>query len=369
MFLQPIETMLCHLIIGVCLALSFVFMIVPVPHQQGLKKYRIALRFLTLSYLSLGVYFSILLFLRSYVRVDFFSFLVIAISFIQAILFTAVHVVLLNPAQLKFRFLVKLHIPLFFFVIAFIFSVHFFGNPQVENFSGYAQLWLHPTVLLRQLFFVAYILQLGYLTWFFFREEAIYKKKIDGFYADNFEIRIGWLRYSFISALAVGIFVIFSSIFQGIIFILIEEVMILSFYVWFAIRFIQYPKMYPSIHAAIVDPIKSQPMSGGLVWEYSKKSVIDHQLHLKQGVTIDDICQHLKVSRNTLSAAINTSEGENFNSWINQLRIEEAKVIMKKHPEYSLSKVAEMVGFSEISNFSRQFKLITNYSPSVWRQI
>jgi len=90
--------------------------------------------------------------------------------------------------------------------------------------------------------------------------------------------------------------------------------------------------------------------------------------YLKAGVTIEEMAQHLKIGRTTLSSFINCEEEMNFNLWINSLRVEEAKALLVEYPTYNLTQIAEMIGYSESSNFSRQFKLITNESPSVWRQ-
>ncbi len=78
--------------------------------------------------------------------------------------------------------------------------------------------------------------------------------------------------------------------------------------------------------------------------------------------------QYLKIGRTTLSTFINNEEGMNFNMWINTLRIEESKKILIEFPDYNLAQIAEMVGYSESSNFSRQFKQVAKVSPSVWRQ-
>jgi AraC-like DNA-binding protein len=58
----------------------------------------------------------------------------------------------------------------------------------------------------------------------------------------------------------------------------------------------------------------------------------------------------------------------NFHTWISNQRIEEAKKHMLANPGISITQISEMVGISEPSNFSRQFKHITGLSPSIWKQ-
>jgi YesN/AraC family two-component response regulator len=76
----------------------------------------------------------------------------------------------------------------------------------------------------------------------------------------------------------------------------------------------------------------------------------------------------LGIGRTMLSQHINTNEAMNFNAWINHLRIEEAKQLMRQHPDYTFLQISELVGYSEQANFSRQFKIHAGKSPSVWRQ-
>ena len=50
-----------------------------------------------------------------------------------------------------------------------------------------------------------------------------------------------------------------------------------------------------------------------------------------------------------------------------QLRIEEAKRLLLENPEMSINIIAELSGFSDRSNFHRQFTKIVGCSPKQWR--
>ena len=91
-------------------------------------------------------------------------------------------------------------------------------------------------------------------------------------------------------------------------------------------------------------------------------------LQIESGVTIEDLANKLNIGRTTLSNLINREEGVNFNTWINRLRIEEAKQLLIDNPDYTIAKISEMVGYTEQANFSRQFKQITGESPLLWRK-
>lgn len=86
------------------------------------------------------------------------------------------------------------------------------------------------------------------------------------------------------------------------------------------------------------------------------------------GITIKILSKELGINRTYLSNFINEMYGTNFNGWINELRVKEAKKKMCESPELSLSEVADFVGFADSAHFSKQFKQNEGVSPSVWRR-
>ena len=80
------------------------------------------------------------------------------------------------------------------------------------------------------------------------------------------------------------------------------------------------------------------------------------------------LSKELGINRTYLSNFINEVYGTNFNGWINELRVKEAKSKMCESPELSLSEIADFVGFADSAHFSKQFKQNEGVSPSVWRK-
>ena len=60
--------------------------------------------------------------------------------------------------------------------------------------------------------------------------------------------------------------------------------------------------------------------------------------------------------------------GVDFKTWRTQLRIEEAKRILLEDKDISINAAGEMAGFSDRSNFHRQFVKIVGCSPKQWRE-
>lgn len=59
---------------------------------------------------------------------------------------------------------------------------------------------------------------------------------------------------------------------------------------------------------------------------------------------------------------------EDQRTWRVRLRIEEAVSLLKKDPDMPLGTIAEAVGFSDASNFARQFRKWTGVAPHQWRE-
>jgi len=225
----------------------------------------------------------------------------------------------------------------------------------------------HPAVITRECMFVGYLFQYYYSARNINKERLAYKQRLDNYYADNLRVRVSWFNYSFYPILCIGALSILDLVLQNdTIKLLFNIILFLSYFI-FGLRYVYYPHIFEIIRPVLISP-KKEVKSQKLNWQELRQIVIDDKLYLQQGVNIEDITRILKIGRSSLSSFVNNEEGMNFNMWINTLRIEEAKRIMIEKEDIPLMLVAEMVGFSEYANFSRQFKLITGFSPSIWKQ-
>jgi|GEM_PF-1627954 len=77
------------------------------------------------------------------------------------------------------------------------------------------------------------------------------------------------------------------------------------------------------------------------------------------------IAQELNVSTRTLSRRLR-AEGSNLNTLIEDIRLEQAKWLLT-NSDMSISVIAEKMGFSSISTFSRAFSRLLGFPPSALR--
>jgi AraC-like DNA-binding protein len=203
---------------------------------------------------------------------------------------------------------------------------------------------------------------------------------MDNYFSDMEAGRLRWVAFSFFAALAVGITALFSSLFMSTITALLFAVMFDIFYLYFAIRFINYAYQFQVIECAM-DAVAPEdedtaPESRETVLSSSAQNAIetglktwtDGKLFLQPGLTIDDVSRHIGTNSKYLSLYINQNRNQTFRGWINALRIEEAKHLLTANPDRTVSEIASHTGFTSQSHFSQQFRAITGASPLNWRK-
>jgi len=97
--------------------------------------------------------------------------------------------------------------------------------------------------------------------------------------------------------------------------------------------------------------------------ELAVNNWIDHRNYLQTGLNLPNAAEAIGVPRYLLSAWLK-QKGERYNDWLTALRIDEAKQVMRAHPEWSNETIAQHCGFSDRTYFQRKFKQITGLTPN-----
>jgi AraC-like DNA-binding protein len=181
--------------------------------------------------------------------------------------------------------------------------------------------------------------------------------------------------FSFFAALAIGVGALLTTVFMSTVTALAFTLVFDVFYTFFAIRFINYPELFYAIEQALpencetedVKNITSDPANFAAL-EQRVRQWVDEKRFTETGITINALVPHLRTNRHYLSRYINTCQGMTFREWINGLKIEEAKSLMRREPELTVNEVALRVGFTDKSNFIRTFTGIEGLSPKAWQR-
>lgn len=97
-------------------------------------------------------------------------------------------------------------------------------------------------------------------------------------------------------------------------------------------------------------------------WMKTEKPYLNPEFRLM------DLRQVLPLNRTYLSQLINTEYGCNFYQFVTNYRIEEAKQLMKAHPDMLMQDIAEQCGFSSPTVFARIFSREVGMTPTEWNK-
>ncbi|WP_299437196.1 helix-turn-helix domain-containing protein [uncultured Aquimarina sp.] len=93
--------------------------------------------------------------------------------------------------------------------------------------------------------------------------------------------------------------------------------------------------------------------------------LVKNKLYLNPEMNLKTFSRKINLPERTISKAINKIEKKNFTSYINAYRIEEFKnrLTNKEYKKYSISAIADEVGFNSRASFYKNFKDIVGLSP------
>lgn len=94
------------------------------------------------------------------------------------------------------------------------------------------------------------------------------------------------------------------------------------------------------------------------------------QLYHDNELRLETVADRLNISRHHLSQVLNEQLGMNFFEYINSLRVNEARELLRQVPRQQLNiiEVAYQVGFNNKVSFNKAFKQATGLTPSEFRR-
>ncbi|MDR1783169.1 MAG: AraC family transcriptional regulator [Dysgonamonadaceae bacterium] len=200
--------------------------------------------------------------------------------------------------------------------------------------------------------------------------------EMENYFSGYEEGRLRWISYSFYSALGIGLIALIFSLLPFALFGLLCSLSCLIFYVFFAIRFVNYAFIFNILEDVVSEEPETES-ADSLPISLEKKSVAAFKRGINQwvadkqycqaGVTIKDLADYLGTNTKYLSLYINNYEGKTFRNWIGALRVEEARSLMQNDLSCKLDTIAEHVGYSNKSAFLLQFSKQMNMTPSEWK--
>jgi AraC-like DNA-binding protein len=103
-----------------------------------------------------------------------------------------------------------------------------------------------------------------------------------------------------------------------------------------------------------------------------EKNLIEFFFHekpwLQSNLNIWEVSKRIGTNRSYVSQVINENIGCNFNHFVNEYRINEAKLLLTRSPEIHLLEISELSGFGSLNSFMRIFKMMENCTPTEYKK-
>lgn len=219
-------------------------------------------------------------------------------------------------------------------------------------------------------------------------------QKIEQYYDEEENNKMKWIRFCYVMMMLTEMFVL--------VYMLLPRGFMKVYTIWYALFMLYFSANFISFlgsNKLLLDAFAYKTLSGQEILERIERrkrmkkgakdsQVTDSQLtelemnkidrSLAQWVkekkfraydkTREEIAKELNTSKELLHMFFVTRMSVDFKTWRTRLRIEEAKSLLLDNPEMSINIVAELSGFSDRSNFHRQFTKIVGCSPKQWRE-
>lgn len=354
----------CMIVTGTILAA------VKTPADERTAKYRVAKYGLTVAVLVLG--------LLNLVQIGFDpegdmrylgSCLALAISFVQAMLFTMAVLVLIRPEEVTLR--------------RVLWQTGAIAVIDGALLGAFFLLPLHVFFYVYELCIVLYLVQLAFYTRWYLRCHRRFVEQISAYYEEEeIERSLRWLGVLFWAALAVGVLSLLMLIGNRTIDVCMTVALAL-YYAFLAASFINYQLSSPVILPAIVGDCKTSSMVNS---EFPipnsefpiPNSQAEHPDRLMAWIErggyldtqkgVEDIARELEMSLAQFHAYFDKVVGEDFRTWRVRKRIEHAQQLMAEHPDWPMTRIAQESGFNDRSWFYKQFQHFTGQTVTAYKK-
>ncbi len=278
----------------------------------------------------------------------------------------------------KFKISDALHlIPFLIYTIYLIYHVIFVDlEAQSEVTQKVIDAELPAWFLLGSL--VIYIHILAYL-WFCWNTLLKYQSIIKDQFSSIDEINLEWLSFMIKAFAGITVIAIINNVIPvfGNVFIHYSSMILLLIVSFFFINRVLVKALnQPDIFSGITREESKKYASSNLQIEELKQYRMEleqlmkgEKMYLNPELTSQDLAKELNISAKMLSQVINQSFKRNFFDFVNGYRCEEVKEILQVHDKkITILEAMYQSGFNSKSSFNKEFKKLTNQTPSEYKR-
>ena len=220
------------------------------------------------------------------------------------------------------------------------------------------------------------------------------KRKLEQYYDEEEDSKLRWIHFCYVMMMLTQMFILVYRTFPtGV--MKVYNVWYSLFLLYFAANFISFLGSHKmTLDAFAYKALSGQDIAQALkkgrnrkkvaVKEEEEKSEVSNEADFKKlernldkwvkqkkfseyDKSREEVAQELNTSKEILHMYFTTRKGMDFKTWRTELRVEEAKRLLLENKELSINVIGEISGFSDRSNFHRQFVRLVGCTPREWR--
>lgn len=228
-------------------------------------------------------------------------------------------------------------------------------------------------------------------------------KDLENYYDDDESHKIKWVRFCYMFSMLTNLFFL---VYLGLYLLLDYKMEVAALYTaWYLLYMLYLTSNFVSFlstHKIVLDAFAHKALSGEelmrritenrsrkgkkgvekvenvLLHEITDAEIrkletalnrwVEEKRYREYDKSREEIVTELRTTREVFHLYFATVKGMDFKSWRTKLRVEEAKRLLLDNKDVSINIVGEVSGFSDRSNFHRQFVKIVGCSPKQWRE-
>ena len=219
-------------------------------------------------------------------------------------------------------------------------------------------------------------------------------KELENYYDEDESHKLKWVKFCYVITMLTNLFIL---VYLCLYWFLDYKMEVASLYtIWYLLYMLYLSSNFISFlgsHKLVLDAVAHKVLDGSAFpirtggrkkkekqheprlsidreFDRLDKSVeewVERKQFCEYDKTRDQVAAELNTTKEVLNLYFSSRVGVDFRTWRTNLRIEEAKKLLLENEDASLNIIAEASGFSDKSNFHRQFVKIVGCSPRQWR--
>lgn len=267
-----------------------------------------------------------------------------------------------------------------------------------------ARVMIHGYVLATKILIIIFIIgHVAQCIYHIIRFDSIFRKslrKIEEYYDEEAYHRIRWIRFCYIIMMLTDMFIL---VYVLCYYIFQKESIMVAYILFYALFMLYFASNYFSFlgsHKIVMDAFAHETLGGKTrrpVSKHPKKKAntaevadaetetdikdksfasigkaldrwVEEKRYREYDKSREEIADEIGTTKEMLQFYFATKMGKDFRTWRTELRIEDAKALLLQDMNASINMIADISGFSDRSNFHRQFTKIVGCSPKEWRE-